>query len=124
MLKLVEVACTLQTQSSQRIVTKYFIYCMYVHCKYFFFIVSRMSYRYDLCVFFRNISAPYNEHIFPCIMSFVLQYKTALNTLAKIDKSDFCYLKDSKSSLRSVTQDMCSLNSLRTKHLLSEVVSL
>lgn len=85
--------------------------------------MSSVSYRYDLYEFFRNISAPYNEHIFPCIISFVLQYKTVLNANAKIDKSDFCYLKDSKSSIRSLTQNMCSLNGLRTELLLGEGVS-
>lgn len=110
-------------QSPQRIVSKYFIYVPWYIAGISFFIVSSVSYRYDLWEFFRNISAPYNAHIFPCIMSFVLQYKTVLNTNAKIDKSDFCYLKNSKSSIRSLTQNMCSLNGLRTEHLLSEGVS-
>lgn len=124
MLKLVEVACTSQfnrrKESSVNILYMYhdtlrvFLFSLCVVCP---------TYRYDLWEFFRNISAPYNEHIFPCIMSFVLQYKTVLNTNAKIDKSDFCYLKNSKSSIRSLTQNMCSLNGLRTEHLLSEGVS-
>lgn len=110
-------------QSPQRIVSKYFIYVHKLRIFLFSLWVVCPTCRYDLWEFFRNISAPYNEHIFPCIMSFVLQYKTVLNTNAKIDKSDFCYLKDSKSSIRSLTQNMCSLNCLRTKHLLGEGVS-
>lgn len=109
-------------QSPQRIVSKYFIY---VHTLRVFLISLWLVCPTDMIFMssLRNISAPYNEHIFPCIISFVLQYKTVLNTHAKIDKSDFCYLKDSKSSIRSLTQNMCSLNCLRTKHLLSEGVS-
>lgn len=93
-------------QSPQRIVSKYFIYVHKLRVFLFSLWVVCPTCRYDLWEFFRNISAPYNEHIFPCIMSFVLQYKTVLNTNAKIDKSDFCYLKDSKSSIRSLTQNM------------------